>query len=335
MKLTFFLIALALILLRLCYPALGLWHNGRGHGTMTMTSDNYVQEIKWSGKIRLSDDERSIAEISPGGYLKFRENDTTLKAESSLQGEISFTLFDGHEQLPLNDSGQQFIATQIQKMIRFGFFGEDRAERIYKKGGVRALLAELSRIKMEGARDQYLNLLFKSDSLTPADQVDLLLEIGSSHNMMEQQRFLQKFTPDQLRDSAVAQQWLSVVGRVGPSYMEKDMLVHYLNADTSASTRLPVDQFDTVLAIAGRFQSPVDQQEVYKKLTDLPGKTDAEWTRLIQASETLIDDYSKSELLLRIAPKMPPNDSLHAVYRRAARSIRNDNDYGKAMRALE
>ena len=165
---TFFLIALFLILLRIVYPRLDLWHNNHDHGTMITRGPDYIQGIWWSGKIRLSDDERSIAEISPGGHLKFREQDTIMEAESDLQGKLSYTLQNGSEELPLSDSGRRFIARQIQKMIRLGFFGEGRAERIYKKGGADALLAELSNLRMEGSRDPYLKLLFQADTLTVA-----------------------------------------------------------------------------------------------------------------------------------------------------------------------
>jgi hypothetical protein len=330
MKLTFFLIAIFLILLRLCYPRLELWYNGRGQGTMiTKIGDKYIEGIWWSGKIRLSDDERSIAEISPGGYLKFKENDTTLKAESDLQGKISYTLYDGHEELPLNDSGQQFIAAQIQKMIRLGFFSEERAERIYKKGGVPALLAELSRMRTEGAQDPYLNLLFRADTLTAPQLIGLLQVMDSSTNRTQEQHLLTLFSRAQLRDSAVAQEWLGAVGYLRASYMEKDLLLHFID------TGLAVDQFDTVVAITGRFGSTYDEQEVYKKLADLPGNTDEEWAGLIRAAGTLNDDYQKSELLLKIAPKMPRNDSLVSAYRISAKSIRGDNDYGRVMRAVE
>jgi len=411
MKLTFFLIALALIFLRLCYPTLELWHNGHGSGTMVMNGDHFIEEIKWSGKIRLSDDERSFAEISPGGYVKFQENDTTMKAKSDLQGEITYTLYNGKEQLSLNDSGQQFIATQIKKMVRFGFFAEGRAEHIYKKGGVRAVLAEISNIQMDGARDQYFDLLFQSDSLTPTDQIELLRQIGNSNNESGQQHLLSIFTRDHLRDSAVAQQWLIVVGHlgpsymkkdllfgylgantkvsselpvdqfdsvllivgrfdapndqqevyqrlselrplrmrdsvyaqpwlhgvgeIGPSYMKKDLLLGYLGADTNASAGLPVDQFDTVLSIAARFDAPNDQQEVLERMAGLPDTTDAEWASLLRAVGALDQDYIKSDLFTKIAPKLPRNDSLRAVYRKAAKSIQGDNDYGKTMRALE
>jgi hypothetical protein len=406
MKLTFFLIAIFLILLRLSYPHLELWSNGKEQGTMiTRSGNNYIQGIWWSGKIRLSDDERSIAEISPGGYLKFKENDTTLKAESNLQGEISYTLYNGHEDLPLNDSGQQFIAAQIQKMIRFGFFGEERAERIYKKGGVPALLAELSRIKMEGGRDPYLNLIFKADTLNAPQLIGLLQVIDSSDNTSEQQHLLSRFSRDQLRDSVVTRKWLSDVAHIGESYLEKDLLMNYidtglttdrfdtvlaiagrfgtpedskeiyqrlaeieahrlhdsafagpwlqavghidpsyikkgllldfLQTDSNRNDGLPPEQFDAILAIAGRFETPEDSKEIYEKLIALPPQTDAEWRGLIRAVGALEPDYLKSDLLLTIAPKMPRNDSLVSAYRIAAKTIQADMDYGRVMRAVE
>jgi hypothetical protein len=405
MKLTFFLIAVGLILLRLCLPRLEMWHNGREQGTMITRSDNYIEGIWWSGKYRLSDDDRSIAEISPGGYLKFRENDTIMKAESDLQGSITYTLNNGREELPLNDSGRNFLAAQIQKMIGLGFFGEQRAERIYRQGGVPALLAELSRIKMEGGREPYLKLLFKSDSLTTPQRIELLRIIGASGNLSEKQNFLKFFTPDQLRDSAVAQEWMNAVGQIGPSYMKKDLLLHYIDTgltadrfdtvlaitmqfespndqqevyqrlaefppiqthdsafaqpwlsavgqlgpsyikkdlllhylrpDSSRADGLPDGQFDRVLAIAGGFESPEDQKEILERLIGLPPTTDAEWAGLIRATGANQQDDVKTDLLLKIAPKMPRTDSLRAQFRMSAKSIQNDMDYGRVMRAID
>lgn len=404
MKLTFFLLALGLILLRLCYPTLEIWHNGRSSGTMITKGDNYIEGIWWSGKYRLSDDDRSIAEISPGGFLKFRENDTMLKAESDLQGRITYTLYDGHGNLPMNDSGRRFMAAQIQKMIRLGFFGEERAERIDRQGGAPALLAELSRIKMGGGRDPYLDRLFRSDRLTVAQRIGLLRLIDSSGNMQDRQHFLERFDRDQLRDSAVAQEWLNAaghidasyakkdlllqyidtsltadqfdtvlaitsrfgsevdeqnvykslidlpqlrmhhstwaqpwlgsVGRLGPSYMKKDLLQQYLESFTKPEETLPGDQFDSVLAIASRFESPEDQKEIYDKLIAMPPATDAEWIGLIRVAG-LQPDYIKTELLLKIAPKMPRTDSLLTAYRMTAKKIEGDMDYGKVIRAVE
>lgn len=335
MKLTFFLIALFLVLLRIGYPRLGLWNHDRESGTMITKSDNYIEGIWWSGKIRLSDDERAIAGISPGGHLKFREQDTILKVESDLQGKLSYTLSSGNEELPLNDSGRRFIARQIQKMIGIGFFAEGRAARIYSKGGVDALLAELARLRMEGARDQYLDLLFRADTLTVAQRITLLHLLAGSTNATEQQHYLGRFNARQLQDTAVAAAWLNSVGELGPAYMKKDLLLKYLDTLAKTKDTLPAAQFDTVLALTGRFDSPGEQKEVYGRLIDMPPTTNEEWIGLIRATGNLEPDVWKSDLLLKIAPTMPRTDSILIAYRASAKRITGDMEYGKAMRAIE
>lgn len=403
MKLTFFLIALALILLRLCYPTMEIWRNGREQGTMITESDNYHEGIYWSGKYRLSDDDRQIAEISPGGYLKFRENDTTMKVESDLQGKLSYSLYNGRTDLPLNDSGRNFVAAQLQKMIRLGFFAEERAERIDRQGGVPALLAELSRIGIQGDRDSYLKRVLAADSLTVPQRIELLRLGNQSNDNGARQHLLEVFTRDQLSDSAVAREWLTsvghldasyekkdllknhldssltidqfdtvlaittrfgsdideqdvykelldlpqlrkrdsayavpwlhAVGQLDPSYMKKDLLLNFLGKDTSAG--LPPAQFDSVLTIATRFGSDVDEQEIFERLAEKSVNNDAEWTMLIQKVGVLNEDYIKTDLLLKIAPKMPRTDSVQAAYKAAARTIHQDEGYGKVMRALD
>ncbi|HLI92564.1 MAG TPA: hypothetical protein VKU83_03105 [Puia sp.] len=295
MKLTFFLVAFFLILMRVCLPAIGLWHHGPEQGTMVMESDNYHEGIWWSGKYRLSDDDRSVSSISPGGYLKFRENDTTMKLESDLQGRISYTLYNGREHLPLNDSGRNFIAAQLQKMIRLGFFGDQRAERIYRQGGVSALLGELSRIKMEGGREPYLKLLLRTDSLTADQRIALLRLTDSSQDMGERQHLLEEFHRARLDDPAVAREWLTVVGHLDASYMKKNLLLKYIDSS------LTVDQFDTVLAITSRFESDADEQDIYKSLVDLPQlrMDDSAYAQpWLSAVGQLEASYQKKDLLL-------------------------------------
>ena len=136
-----------------------------------------------------------------------------------------------HPGLPLNDSGRNFIAAQLQKMIRLGFFGEERAQRIFRQGGIDALLTELSRISMEGGRDPYLNLLLRSDSLTASHRIKLLRLSDNSNDMMGRQHILELFGRDQLRDSTVAHEWLSAVGHIDASYMKKDLLLKHTDSD--------------------------------------------------------------------------------------------------------
>ena len=85
---------------------------------------------------------------------------------------------------------------------------------------------------------------------------------GATHP--KNKTFLTSFTPDQLRDSLVAQEWLKSVSHLDGSDNQKDLLLRYVGAE------LPVDRFDTALAITRRFASDDDQQDVYKRLVNLP-----------------------------------------------------------------
>jgi hypothetical protein len=332
MKLTFFLIALFLTLLSVYFSKAGFSH--RGDGTISITGDHYIEEIKWSGKIRLSDDEKSIADITPGGYLKFRENDQTFKAESNLQGEISYTLYDGHNNLVLlDDSGRRFVAGALQKMIARGFNSDGRAQRIAQKGGNQALLTEISHLEMEGTADQYLDLLFSSDSLTETEQIALLKQIGRMNNCNKEE-YLVRFTQAQLKDSSVGSYWLSAVKDIWPDGNKKDLLMRYVG-EVADSTGLPDNRFDSVMAAAGHIGSDGEREDLYHMLIDSVKKTDAEWISLIRAGTAMDNDNDKSDMLVRIAQKMPHNDILKTEYKAAARTINDDMHYGKAMRAIE
>ncbi len=329
MKLTFFLIAFFLVMLRVYLSSTVFGHHGGNEGNFTMTSDNYILQINWSGKFKLSDDEKSIAGISPGGYLKFRENDTKLSAESNLQGEISYTFATGQKSLSLDDSGRRFVMATLQKIIAFGFYSDGRAERIYKKGGNRALLEEIPNMKLEMVKGPYFDLLFKSDTLTKVELSAIIRLIDSSGSDLDKQKYLARFTGSQLRDSSVAQAWLGAVERVGPDFEKKNLLTYFIKqGPVSGAT------YDSLVAVIGRFGADFEKQDLFKNLINDSLSTDEQWVRLINETERLGADFVKVDLLVQIAQKMPKSDTVKATYLKTAKTIGGDAEYGRVMRAL-
>ena len=98
----------------------------------------FYEEINYLGKFQLSDDESSFKSISPGGYFKFRLNDIKVKAQSDMRGEIEYKIFDGKNDLTLNDEGKILATKAIKEMIYWGYDAEGRMERVYQKGGSQA-----------------------------------------------------------------------------------------------------------------------------------------------------------------------------------------------------
>ena len=46
-------------------------------------------------------------------------------------------------------------------------------------------------------------------------------------------------------------------------------------------------------------------------------------------------DMDKSNLLIELAQNMPKTEALKINYRKAAKNIGNDSDFGRAMRAIQ
>jgi hypothetical protein len=328
MKLTFFLIAFFLVLIRICFSWFG--HGGHDTGNIIMKSDGYIKEMHWSGKIRLSDDEKTIAGISPGGYLEYRENDTTLKAESNLQGEISYQLYDGHTSLSMGDSGKRFVSAILQKVAGFGFYAQERAERIYKKGGNMALLAEIPHMNIDAAKNPYFDLLLKSDSLTNEETVLLLQEIQQVGADVNKEEFLQRLVPKAANDSSLMLAWLSAVGHLDQNFEKQNLLSNLITKG-----RIEGKVYESLLDIIGHLDEGSEKQELLQQLIGDSLRTDRQWTGLIEVTKGLSEESQKADLLVDIAGKMPRTDTVKASYLRAAKTISDDAQYGKVMRAVE
>jgi hypothetical protein len=365
MKLLFFLVALCLVLLRAYFSLVGHGkHDDDNNGTISVGIGDYHEQTRWSGKIQLSEDESSIAVIPPGGYLKFRENDAEMIAESNLQGEISYTLYDGQENLPMNDSGRRFISASIKKMIAWGFYSGGRAERINKKGGYRALIAELPNLKMQNIKQPYLNLLFSNDSLTKEELAMVIRQTANSVADADKESFLKRITPAQRKDSLVNAAWLDIVSGINADVqkvsllsqmIEQDSLsdagfervssiIAHLNADidkisvlTKLINKAPDKEYqlNKILQITSRFNSDIDKQTIYRSLMEGKNITENLWINMINAAAEQNSDFDKSNLLIRIAQKMPRTEKTKAAYLLAAKKINNDADYGRAVKIID
>jgi len=331
MKLLFFLVALCLVLLRAYFSFTSHGqHNDNNNGTMTVSMGDYYEQVKWSGKIVLSEDESAIASISPGGYLKFRENDAKLVAESNLQGEIAYTLYDGDATLSLYDSGKHFISACIKKMIAWGFYAGGRAERINKKGGYRALIAELPNLKMENIKGPYLDLLFNNDSLNKEALAVVIKQTAASVSDIDKENFLKRTTAAQRKDSLISAACLDIIADINADIQKVNLLSLFIKQDS-----LTVYVFDRIMDIGSRLNADIDKQNIYNRLAERTDLTEEQWIQMIDAAAEQHADIDKSNLLLRIANKMPRTEKTKAAYLAAAKKINDDASYGRVVKVIE
>ena len=331
MKLLFFLVALCLVMLQ-AYFSISRHgkHSDDDDGTMTISNGDYYEQIKWSGKIELSEDENSIAHIPPGGYLKFRENDARMIAESNLKGEIAYQLYDGHNNLPLNDSGKRFISACIKKMIGAGFYANGRAERINKKGGYKALIAELPNLQMENTSTPYLNLIFNNDTLTGSELSNVIRQMTNGLNDADKENLLARITAARRKDSLVSMAYLDIVAGINADIQKVNLLSRLIKTDSMSG-----EVFNRIMNITSHFNADIDKQHIYYQLADKKDLSEDQFIQIIDAASEQHADIDKSNLLTHLAQKMPRTEKTRAAYLAAAKKVNNDADYGRTVKIIE
>ena len=365
MKLIFFLIAFSLVSLRVYFSWSGKAKERKGlsESNMVIKSENFYEQIKYSGMFQFNDDETAFKSISPGGYFIFRRNEESVRAESNLQGIIEYRIHDGKNNLALDGPGKKLVAGAIHEMIVMGFDASARMDRIYQHGGSEALLREIDSMKLNPVKIIYLNRLLAIDSLS-AENFSLLIQkiksLGSDRDKVD---FLNRISPTRWNSPPVSQIWFEVVNSLG-SDMDKANAINYrIDRDSLSkkqatelldlSSKIGSDMeranlyrkfidkglihgslFDSCTNRVSEMSSDRDKTNLYSKLLAEQIISEEQWLNLISKLGGLGSDMDKTNLLTTIAARMPKTEALRAAYLKTAKTIDNDSDYGRSVRAI-
>ena len=397
MKLIFFLIAFCLVFLRVYFT--GPWLNKKGKDDVTITIENGddYEQIRYGGKITLTEDQKSIQRIAPGGYIKYKHNDNKFIVTSSLQGDLSYNVtYDGN-QITVGDRDTILIREAIKEMIAYGFDAQSIMEQTYVTGGDSALMNAFTKMKSPGVINMYLERLMNDDSAGNYT-IPIIRRISTMGSDNDKITYLHKLKQSQLKDLKNANAWFDVVEHLGSDNDKINMLNHWTGTDTiqqniffrilettshlgsdndkvnmlnkfTASVRndssfvrpyfeivrhlgsdndkinimrtwtkqdsISGNIIENILNITIHLGSANDRQDMIHALVAQKNITEEDWLLMIDAASQIGSDQDKSNLLIAIAQKMPPGDKLKSAYKKAAKAIGNDTDYGRAIRAIE
>lgn len=397
MKLIFFLIAFCLVFLRVYFTGPWLDKKGKDDVTITIENGDDYEQIRYGGKITLTEDQKSIQWIAPGGYIKYKHNDNKFIVTSSLQGDLTYNVtYDGN-QISAGDRDTILIREAIKEMIAYGFDAQSIMEQRYVTGGDSALMNAFTKMKSPGVINMYLERLMNDDSAGNYT-IPIIRTISTMGSDNDKITFLHKLKQSQLKDLKNANVWFDVVEHLGSDNDKINMLNHWTGTDTiqqnifsriletishlgsdndkvnmlnkfTASVRndssfvrpyfeivrhlgsdndkiniirawtkqdsISGNIIENILNITIHLGSPNDKQDMIHALVAQRNITEEDWLLMIDAASQIGSDQDKSNLLIAIAQKMPPGDKLKSAYKKAAKAIGNDTDYGRAIRAIE
>jgi hypothetical protein len=355
--LRFWAFAIGLVVL-----AVSCHHRGN---RMVISSGDGNLDLNYAGDIRFNDSETTIESISEGGYLNYRHNGERLLAGPDAKGGVGIDCYERGEKIDAgSEEGRKLVARVVRNLIWLGFDADARMDRIYRKGGYPALLAETDSMRGDYVKGLYFGRLLGIDTIPPGEMAAVLKKIGltvsSDH---DKEQLLTRVDTSYLTNDSVAGSYLDDVTGINSDFEKSQALTYFLrsplperrymrtldvvktmNGDFERSKVLEavIDKglvegapFDSLLAVIGGMGGDFEKSKLLKGISRTDVKEERSWAGLIRASSQLDGDNEKGNVLIAIAHRLPRTDSLRAVYTVAARTVHSDNDYGRVMRALE
>lgn len=297
--------------------------------SMTISSGDYYEEIKYAGKIVLNEEETGIATMSQGSYLKYTINDNTLQVEQNDQQQLVYQVNDDRPTASLSINDNKLVTEAIHEMIAWGFDARPRMERLYAKGGSNILLNEFRKLKAMHVKVMYLNKVLQDSLIT--DSVASMLQLTAS---LESDRdkgvILKQITAQQLTHSSARDAFFATLNSMTSDGDRLSVFTHLVQQGM-----LTNNMFGAAIGTAARTGSDHEKMFFYKTLLTLDNITNDQWMAFLHAVDGLHSNADKSELLIAIAGKMPANEALKKAYIDVVSTIKDDAEYARVMRQVK
>ena len=161
-------------------------HKGDGADRLDLlfSDAGHCTEAAVIGKIVFSPDERQIAQLSPGGFARFRERTSSFDRAVSVtavgDGSLNYTALVNGAPAPFDATMQAWLAQLLPTVLReIPVNVPERVARFRAQGGVPAVLQEIGRIRSSGAkRAHYEELIKNGPTLSDADLERIIGQVG-------------------------------------------------------------------------------------------------------------------------------------------------------------
>jgi len=130
-------------------------------------------------------------------------------------------------------------------------------------------------------------------------------------------------------DSSVVNPFLEATDRIGSDFEKANIIKEMIDYGLYAN-----DSFSNLLGSIGHVESDFERANILKKLAARDIKAQEQWIGLIEKTAELSSEFEKCNVLLQIASRMPQNEEVKATYMKAAKTINAENEYGRAIKAL-
>ncbi|MEP2770997.1 MAG: hypothetical protein ABJH05_02535 [Fulvivirga sp.] len=260
--------------------------------------------IEYKGKIEVTDDDKDIKSISPGGYLEISKTTFGSKREILVEaasgGSLRREYYEGRTKTEWEPAGRKWLAEILPEIVRStGIAAESRVDRFFKQGGVDAVINEIGRLDGNYVVAIYGKLLLAKDGLS---NNDLKKAIEGISNELDSDYYLAEILKDNasrfLKNDATADVYFEAATKIGSDYYATVVLKEALDSYKPSASSLA-----KIMEASKSIGSDYYQASLLTRvleLDDLDGELLAE---VIETTKDVSSDYYQSQILSKALDK--------------------------------
>jgi beta-lactamase regulating signal transducer with metallopeptidase domain len=326
-------------------------------------------QVDLNGKVTFSDNEREIRSLTRGGRFYVRERLRDIDRELTVSREDEELLFEyarNGEQTEYGGEAREWLAGLLPEILReSGLNAKERVARLRRDGGVRAVLADVSRTESESGKRATYDALIAQGGLN-AGETEVLIR-QAQHDLSSSDGDLRALLEELTKRGHVtaSDALAQAVRGISSDGEKRALLQQYANGDRpmllmamreARSISSDGEKAEFLRAVAPRYlegsddalrgaffsvaetiSSDGDRHEVLNAVLPYAKANPATLLEVVEQARRISSDSEKAELLLTIARqrliRTPP---AREAFMRATRSISSDSEYRRVMEvALE
>jgi hypothetical protein len=298
--------------------------------------DEFPFDLKYKGRIELSNDDKSITSISPNGYFEVNKvafgNNRRLIIRSDDKGQLSYEYYVGKTNQDYLPEGKKWLAEILPDIVRKSEIGvESRVRRIYNKSGFNGFLDEIEQINSSkvsyskkwnffsietysnsgsSLKNTYFKTLVFDNQLKNEDLLPLLENISEIASNSTKGSLLRHVLENYKLNSAQLAQLLETTSTLD------------YNTERGSVLRIVNQQFNEDFACRKHYFDIIEEMEINSEkgnvLKDLMKRQKLEsstWIRLLQSLNEFSSEREKGAVLLLALNYMPPSEEVMREFR--------------------
>lgn len=309
---------------------------GSDIGTSTTQIKQNDLGIVFHGKVVFSDDESSILSISQGGYFKFedhrdRRDRHWLKVKPGKDGNLVYQYKHNRKKKPFDAHGKAWLKKALPNiLLETGVGAKQRVKRVLADQGVDGVLALVSEIRSDHAKDLHLTSLVSTTTLNKNEIRSIMGQVSNVHSDFNQARIMIALAQNQANSNELAGEISKAMASIHSDFEKRRVLeVLIPQIDTKKS-------MSKILGVVNTINSDFEKRFILEGALEHWQFADLKDSGFLDVLSQINSDHELGQMIATISKK--ENLTRHDTQKLAAvasQNISSDFELARVLKSMQ